>query len=114
MNCVCYDSGRCLNPSDSKFLEGNHGIGVARSGTVSWGLWRSAEERIFKKANQELTVLKKMEEKDQSDTRWHHFPKISFFFYKRYEHVLFLKEKNNHSHFKEQLQNGKGFESKQS
>ena len=56
-------------------------LSVARSGTVSWGLWRSAEERIFKKANQELTVLKKKkEEKDQSDTRWHHFPKISLFF----------------------------------
>lgn len=29
VNCVCYDSGRCLNPLDSKFLEGNHGIRAA-------------------------------------------------------------------------------------
>ena len=91
-------------------------LSVARSGTGSWGLWRSAEERIFKKANQELTVLKKKKRKKKISQIQDGiiFQKLVFFFYKRYEHVLFLQEKNNHSHFKEQLQNGKGFESKQS
>ena len=62
-------------------------------------MWRSAEERIFKKANQELAVLKKkIEEKDQSDTRWHHLPKISFFSIKSMSIYYFYEQEKNEKH----------------
>ena len=119
VNCVCYDSGRCLIPLDSKFLEGNHRIRAALGPSLTqWaGGCGGVQKKWFLKRliKNWLCLKKKVEEKDRSDTRWHHLPKSSFFFsIKSMSMYYFYKKKATILVLSNNYKKGKGFESKQS